>query len=111
VDRKSCPKSGSISCNAARSIRFLPNLIERTLQRGWRAAVQATSQERLAAIDDLLWTFAEESFLAHGSAAQGDPELQPVWLTLGPDNPNGSQVRFLLEGAAPILSPNRITPA
>jgi DNA polymerase-3 subunit chi len=80
--------------------QVLPNLIERTLQRGWRAAVQATTPERLAAIDDLLWTFAEESFLAHGSAAQGDPELQPVWLTLGPDNPNGSQVRFLLEGAA-----------
>jgi DNA polymerase-3 subunit chi len=79
--------------------QVLPNLIERTLQRGWRAAVQATTPERLAAIDDLLWTFADDSFLPHGSAAEGDPELQPVWLTLGPDNPNGAQVRLLLEGA------------
>lgn len=80
--------------------QVLPSLIERTLQRGWRAAVQATSPERLAAIDDLLWTYAEDSFLPHGAAGDGDPGLQPVWLTLGADNPNGAQVRFLLEGAA-----------
>ncbi|WP_294537583.1 DNA polymerase III subunit chi [uncultured Rhodoblastus sp.] len=78
--------------------QVLPNLIERTLQRGWRAVVQAKTPERLAAIDDLLWTYAEESFLPHGSAAEGDAPLQAVWLTLGADNPNGAQVRFLVEG-------------
>ncbi len=80
--------------------QVLPSLIERTLQRGWRAAVQATTPERLAAIDDLLWTYAEDSFLPHGGAGDGDAELQPVWLTLGADNPNGAQVRFLVDGAA-----------
>jgi DNA polymerase-3 subunit chi len=79
--------------------QVLPNLIERTLQRGWRAVVQATTPERLAAIDDLLWTFAEDSFVPHGSAGDGDPELQPVWLTLSSDNPNGAQIRLLVEGA------------
>ena len=79
--------------------QVLPNLIERTLQRGWRAVVQAATPERLAAIDDLLWTYAEEFLPAARLAARGDPELQPVWLTLGDDNPNGAQVRFLLEGA------------
>lgn len=79
----------------------LPALIERTLARGWRAVVQARTPERLQAIDDFLWTYSEDSFLAHGGAADGDAELQPVWLTLGPDAPNGAQIRFLVEGADP----------
>ncbi len=78
--------------------QVLPNLVERVLQRGWRAAIQAATPERLAALDDLLWTFAEDSFLPHGGAKDADPETQPVWLTLQPDNPNGAQTRFLLEG-------------
>jgi DNA polymerase-3 subunit chi len=80
--------------------QVLPNLLERTLQRGWRAVVQAKTPERLAALDDLLWTYADDSFLPHGcaSAGDGDAELQPVWLTLGPENPNGAQIRFLVEG-------------
>ena len=80
--------------------QVLPNLVERVLQRGWRAVIQAATPERLAALDDLLWTFAEDSFLPHGSAKEGDGERQPVWLTLGDDNPNGARVRFLLEGVA-----------
>ena len=79
--------------------QVLPNLLERTLQRGWRAVVQAKTPERLAALDDLLWTYADDSFLPHGCAGGGgDAELQPVWLTLGPENPNGAQIRFLVEG-------------
>jgi DNA polymerase-3 subunit chi len=78
--------------------QVLPNLIDKTLQRGWRAIVQAKTPERLAAIDDLLWTYAEDSFLPHGTAPEGDAALQKVWLTLAGDNPNGAQIRFLVEG-------------
>lgn len=78
--------------------QVLPNLIERTLQRGWRAVVQAKTPERLTALDDLLWTYAEDSFLPHGCSGDGDAELQAVWLTLGAENPNGAQIRFLVEG-------------
>jgi len=78
--------------------QVLPNLVERVLQRGWRAVIQAASRERLAALDDLLWTYAEDSFTPHGGTKEGDAEMQPVWLTLGDDNANGAQTRFLLEG-------------
>jgi DNA polymerase-3 subunit chi len=77
----------------------LPNLVERALQRGWRAVVQSRTPERLAAIDDLLWTYADDSFLPHGAQADGDPQLQSVWLTCGDDNPNNARIRFLVEGA------------
>lgn len=77
----------------------LPNLVERTLARGWKAVIQTASPERLAALDDLLWTFNDGSFVAHGSARDGDADLHPVWLTTGEDNPNGAVVRFFVEGA------------
>ena len=35
----------------------LPVLLLRTLERGWKAVVQAGSRERLEAIDSHLWTF------------------------------------------------------
>src|SRR4051812_4358980 len=77
----------------------LPKLLEKSLQRGWRAVVQATSAERLAALDDHLWTFSDESFLAHATDKEPDAAEQPVVLTLAEANPNGAAIRFLVEGA------------
>lgn len=77
----------------------LPPLLERSLERGWRAVVQASSVERVAALDTLLWTYRDESFLPHGTARDGPGNLQPVYLTAEADNPNAAQVRFLVDGA------------
>ncbi len=79
--------------------RVLPALVERTLQRGWRAVIQAGSEERVDALDTLLWTYAEESFLPHGTRRDGNPVLQPVYLTADDINPNEATVRFLVDGA------------
>jgi len=86
--------------------RVLPTLVEKTLERGWRAVVQAGSEERVEALDTLLWTYREDGFLPHGTRRDGNVALQPVYLTTDEDNPNGAQVRFLVDGAeAPDLSP------
>ena len=77
----------------------LPTLLERSLARGWRAAVQATSEERVEALNTLLWTYRDKSFLPHGSAREGNAALQPIYITVADDNPNGSNVRFLVDGA------------
>ena len=79
----------------------LPQLVEKTLERGWRAVIQAGSEERLAALDQQLWTWRDDSFLPHGTARDGRPERHPVFLTTGPENPNGATVRFLVDGAEP----------
>ncbi len=79
--------------------RVLPNLIAKSLEKGWRVAVQARSEERLDALDSWLWTYSDESFLAHGRAHDGDCELQPVYLTGGLENPNGAKLRLFVEGA------------
>jgi DNA polymerase-3 subunit chi len=79
--------------------RVLPALVERTLARGWRAVVQAGSEERVAALDTLLWTYDDASFLPHGTQRDGNAPEQPVYLTAGEGNPNEATVRFLVDGA------------
>jgi DNA polymerase III subunit chi len=79
--------------------QVLPTLLERALERGWRAAVQAASVERVEALNTLLWTYREESFLPHGTARDGSPASHPIYLTATDENPNGAQVRFLVDGA------------
>ena len=77
----------------------LPELLERTLARGWRAVVQTGRPERIEALDSHLWTYADASFLPHGSARDGNLARQPIALTDGDENPNEAQVRFLVDGA------------
>ena len=77
----------------------LPVLLERSLERGWKAVVQATSDARIQALDDWLWTCTQDGFLAHGTARDGDGELQQVYLTTGIENPNAASVRFCIERA------------
>ena len=79
--------------------QVLPTLLERSLKRGWRAAVQAASEERVEALNTWLWTYRDESFLPHGTARDGYASAHPIYLTAGDDNPNGAQVRFLVDGA------------
>ncbi len=79
--------------------RALPPLLEKCLQRGWRALVRGGLAERLEALGDTLWTYRDESFLPH--ARTGDASRQPVWLTTEGGNPNGAQALFLIDGAEP----------
>jgi DNA polymerase-3 subunit chi len=79
--------------------RVLPNLLEKSLEKGWRVVVQATSEERLQALDTLLWTYSDESFLAHGLQRDGDCDLQPVYLTTGSENPNEAALRLFVDSA------------
>ena len=77
----------------------LPKLLATSLERGWRAVVQAASEERVEALAAQLWSFDEESFLPHGTKADGFPDLQPIWITAGGENPNGANIRFFVDGA------------
>jgi DNA polymerase-3 subunit chi len=79
----------------------LPGLIERTLARGWRALIRAESAERAQALDNLLWTWSEESFLPHAQLGDGDPTRQPVLIAVEEGNPNRADVLFLVGGRMP----------
>lgn len=79
----------------------LPGLIEKTLERGWRALIRTDSAERADAVDTLLWTYDDQSFLPHAQLGDGDPARQPVLVTVEQGNPNAANVLFLVGGAAP----------
>ena len=57
----------------------LPELLEKTAQRGWRAYVHGDDQ-RLEALNARLWTYAPQAFLAHGLESDPHPQHQPVLL-------------------------------
>jgi len=78
----------------------LPPLLEKSLERGWRVVVQSTSPERADALDAHLWTYRDDSFLPHATWRVNDVADQPIVLAIEPDNPNGANVRFLVDSAA-----------
>ena len=78
--------------------QVLPALLQRSLDRGWRVVVQASSQERIEALDAHLWTWRDDAFLPHGTWRDSEAAEQPILLTLDEHNPNGAVVRFLIEG-------------
>lgn len=79
--------------------QVLPELLGRTLQRGWRALVRVAEERRLEDIDERLWTFRDDSFLAHGRADEPNAERQPILLTQSMENPNGAQALFIVDGS------------
>ena len=77
----------------------LPGLLEKTRERGWRALVRSENARVLDDIDDHLWTYRDDSFLAHGRAAEPNADRQPVLLTESMENPNAAQALFIVDGA------------
>jgi DNA polymerase III subunit chi len=75
--------------------------VEKSLQRGWRAAVKTDSSERSDALDTLLWTYDDQSFLPHAQQGDGDSARQPVLITVEEANANAANVLFLVGGASP----------
>ena len=63
--------------------RVLPPLLEKSLERGWRAVVQASSEERIEALDAHLWILPRRQLsgawhLARGGGARAaDPAHHP----------------------------------
>lgn len=79
----------------------LPELLEKTLQRGWRAIVRSSVAERIEHLDNWLWSYRDESFLPHAPADEPAAARQPILLTVGTDNPNKADALFLIDGAEP----------
>lgn len=77
----------------------LVDLLERTLKRGWRAVVRTPDANRIAELDEKLWTFSDESFLPHGRADEPMAERQPILISTEEARPNGAHALFLIDGA------------
>ena len=79
----------------------LPELLEKTLARDWRALVRTPSPERIDHLDGWLWSYRDDAFLPHGTEHEPMAERQPVLITSGLANPNQADALFLIDGAEP----------
>ncbi|MGH6872327.1 MAG: DNA polymerase III subunit chi [Rhizomicrobium sp.] len=80
---------------------ILPSLVEKSRERGWRVLIKAESADRAAVIDGRLWTYDDQSFLAHAQKGDGEAARQPVLIGVEDGNDNGANVLFLVGGAEP----------
>lgn len=80
----------------------LPQLLGRTLGAKQRAVVVCRDSVRRAALDAALWACPDPNWLPHGTAEDGDADLQPIWLTGEPEAPNGARYLFLVDATEPV---------
>jgi DNA polymerase-3 subunit chi len=74
----------------------LPRLLSRTLAAGQRALILGQDSSALDALSAALW--AQPDWLPHGTVSDGDPDLQPIWLSVRPEPENGARYLFLIDG-------------
>lgn len=77
----------------------LPGLLDKTLERGWRALVRVADPRRMDEIDERLWTWRDESFLAHGRADALHADRQLILLSETGENLNAAQALFIVDSS------------
>lgn len=81
--------------------KVIPQLLEKTLERGWKAVIETVSPERAEALDETLWTYRDDSFLPHSVASGETGAEDQIVITNSADNPNSADVRFYVDRAVP----------
>lgn len=66
----------------------LPELLEKVVQRGWRAYVHGHEDDKIEALNAHLWAYRPDSFLAHGLEGDDLAVRQPVLLGTSGDMVN-----------------------
>lgn len=82
--------------------QILPLLLEKTLEKGWKAIIETLDNSQEKALSETLWTYSDDSFLAHNivsSAKNALYEEQNILITTKQDNVNNANVRFFVNGA------------
>lgn len=81
----------------------LPKLLCKVREANMKAVVKVPSAVHMDDIDQALWTFDKESFLAHDTEQSKYPEDQPIYITTGEDNPASADVLVLTDGTTTEL--------
>ena len=75
----------------------LPRIAERVSEGGGRLLIVAESDAQRDALDKLLWSYAPDSFLAHGQVGEGEA-VQPILLAPEVTAANGARNVALADG-------------
>lgn len=77
----------------------LPDLLQKSLSRGWRVLVRSSDTQGLARLEERIWNFDTNSFVPHGIAGGDFDQDQPILLSGGEENLNNADVLMLVDGA------------
>lgn len=75
----------------------LPELLGKTIERGWRALVKVPDS-MLEHLDGYLWTYQDASFLPHGRDDEPQADRQPILLSADASGSEGFDCVFLVDG-------------
>jgi len=78
--------------------RALPQIAAKVIAAGGRLIIVAGEEGQRVRLDQLLWSYAPESFLPHGQAGGEDDARQPVLIVASPEAVNGARNIALVDG-------------
>jgi DNA polymerase-3 subunit chi len=78
----------------------IPALVSKAYDSGYRIVVLTESEQQTKKINELLWTWKDDSFLPHGTDKDEKPEDHPIWISSKNKNPNNATMVLL---TAPAL--------
>jgi DNA polymerase-3 subunit chi len=84
----------------------LPNLLGKSLQRGWRVAVRGVDPRRMDWLDQQLWLTPDDAFLPHGLSGGPHDADQPILLTCAAEAGNAAECLMSVDGAE--VSPQEV---
>jgi DNA polymerase III subunit chi len=76
------------------------HLVEDLYQDGARVLIHCPETERARHLDQLLWTYRQESFIPHGLVGQVDPALTPI--LIGADLSRQTEAAVLINLAVEV---------
>lgn len=78
--------------------RALPQIAEKVLASGARLLIVSADAAQRAGLDQLLWTYADDSFLPHAELGAGDDTAQPILIASNVNAANGARHIALVDG-------------
>ena len=78
--------------------QIIPVLTEKAYASGKKVLIKTDLEEKAEYLNTLLWTYKPDSWLPHGTSADGFETEQPVLITTEESNPNKAEIVILVDG-------------
>lgn len=82
-------------------LKLACKLAEKAYEQGHRVYVLAADEQQAAHLDDLLWTFKQNSFVPHARYPLPEGDAAPVWIGTEPSPEPAAEVLINLTAAIP----------
>lgn len=79
--------------------RALPQLLEKAYGGKFRTLVKTADADSAKALEFLLWSYDEASFLPHGLATDKSAAEHPILISFSDENPHGANLLAVTDGS------------